>query len=224
MFNLIKNYFLNKKFKPRVIQIYKKQITRQDVIEANVGLFDNKLLEWKNFTYIIEHHSLTKDGKTNDTIGIWKYHTSYRIDGNSVSKEIYFERLKNKKGTTFELPDLTIGYNALIEEVDNQIMVYAGRPLTMNGAHTKGFNDKSIGICWIGAFDFTEPSPDKYEVYAITTKKYMKVFNIPIQNVLGHREANERSGLPYKSCPGKKVDLNKFRELVQSIPDSKLVS
>jgi len=224
MFDLIKGYFNNSKFKPRVIQVYKKQITKQDVIEANMGLFNNKIMEWKNFTYIIEHHSYTKDGQIKDTSAIWKYHTSYRIDGDSVSKEIYFERLKNKKGIIFELPDLTIGYNALIEEVDNQIMVYAGRPLTMNGAHTKLWNTKAIGICWIGAFDFTEPSPDKYEVYAITTKKYMKVFNIPIQNVLGHREANERSGLPYKSCPGKKIDLNKFRELVSKIPDNKLIS
>jgi N-acetylmuramoyl-L-alanine amidase len=223
MFDLIKGYFLNQKFKPRVIQVYKKQISRQDVIEANIGLFDNKILEWKNFTHIIEHHSFTKDGQIKDTIGIWKYHTSYRIDGNAVSKTEYFDRLKNKKGIVFELPDLTIGYNALIEEVSNQIMVYAGRPLTMNGAHTKGFNDKSIGVCWIGNFDSTEPSSDKYEVYAITTKKYIKVFNIPVQNVLGHREANKISGLPFKSCPGFKVDMDKFRSLVNSIPDSKLI-
>jgi hypothetical protein len=222
MFDLIKGFFNNSKFKPRVIQTYKKQITKMDVIEANMGLFNNKMLEWKNWTHIIEHHSFTKDGQIKDTTGIWKYHTSYRIDGNAVSKEVFYDRLKNKKGTTFELPDLTIGYNALIEEVNNQIVVYSGRPLTMNGAHTKLWNTRAIGICWIGAFDSTEPSSDKYEVYAITTKKYMKVFDIPIQNVLGHREANAISGLPYKTCPGAQVNMDKFRELVSKIPDQKL--
>jgi hypothetical protein len=50
----------------------------------------------------------------------------------------------------------------------------------------------------------------------------MKVFDIPIQNVLGHREANAISGLPYKTCPGAQVNMDKFRELVSKIPDQKL--
>jgi len=223
MFSLIKGYFLNRKFRPRIIQTYIKEIKAMDVIEANKGLFNDDMLRWKNFTYIIEHHSFTKDEQIKDMDAIWKYHTSYRVDYEIVSKAEYFKMQKEGKGKVFELPDLTIGYNALIEEVNNKLMVYSGRPLTMNGAHTKKWNDKAIGICLCGCFDIMEPSSEKYEVLAITTKKYMKVFNIPIENVLGHREANLLVDLPYKSCPGKKFDLDKFRNLVQKIPDSKLI-
>lgn len=42
-----------------------------------------------------------------------------------------------------------IGYNFLVGEDGN---VYEGRGWTKQGAHTKSYNSKSIGICFLGTF------------------------------------------------------------------------
>lgn len=47
-----------------------------------------------------------------------------------------------------------IGYNFLVGEDGN---VYEGRGWAKTGAHTKGYNNKSIGICIIGNYDSEYP-------------------------------------------------------------------
>ena len=46
-----------------------------------------------------------------------------------------------------------IGYNYVID-LDGTIE--AGRPLTIAGAHCVGYNDHSVGICYIGGLDTPE--------------------------------------------------------------------
>jgi len=48
-----------------------------------------------------------------------------------------------------------IGYNWLIEKSGK---ICKGRDETIDGAHTIGMNDKSIGVCLVGNFDLTFPT------------------------------------------------------------------
>ena len=50
-----------------------------------------------------------------------------------------------------------IGYNYLID-LDGTVEI--GRPLTMVGAHCKGWNDRSIGVCYVGGLDKQGKSKD----------------------------------------------------------------
>ncbi|MEW6556059.1 MAG: peptidoglycan recognition family protein [Elusimicrobiota bacterium] len=208
--------------KPPVL-IIKKKITAEDIILANPELFAGDRSKWIKVQWIVEHHSATKDGKVPDTPAIWKYHTSYRIDHEVVSKEEFYSRKELGYGRTFQEPWITIGYNALIEEVEDALKIFAGRPLTMDGGHTKGLNTVSVGICTIGDYDKETPSEEKYESCAVLTKKYMTVFNLSIQAVIGHRDANKMLGLHYKSCPGVKFDLEKLKQIICKIDDKRLI-
>lgn len=125
-----------------------------------------------------------------------------------------------KEGVDFHAADINrwhleqgfamIGYQFVID-LDGTVEV--GRPLTMTGAHCKGYNDHSIGICYIGGLDENGNAAD---TRTIAQKKAMHklVENLmdtypTIVKVLGHRDTypdingdgiiDERDWL--KKCP-----------------------
>jgi N-acetyl-anhydromuramyl-L-alanine amidase AmpD len=71
-----------------------------------------------------------------------------------------------------------------------------GRPLEVPGAHAKGFNNESIGICLVGGgdekFDFTWPQ-------MITLVQLVTHLDevFPIEKILGHRDLTNVN----KACP-----------------------
>ena len=82
--------------------------------------------------------------------------------------------------------------------------VVEGRPVEFTGAHVRGGNSHSIGICLIGVAAFSEAqmlalcklSADLCEEHGIQTT-----------NIVGHREYWERKHqTPLKSCPNFNVD------------------
>lgn len=84
-----------------------------------------------------------------------------------------------------------IGYNYVI---DLDGTVEEGRPLTMNGAHCKGYNDHSVGICYIGGLDaFGGPFDTRtraqkaamHELVQQLMDKYPTIVRI-----IGHRDAS----------------------------------
>ena len=83
-----------------------------------------------------------------------------------------------------------IGYHYVILEDGT---VETGRPLGTVGAHCKGFNSKSIGICLIGIDSFTEA---QYEALALLVKKLMIQFDISSKQVKGHYAYSDT-----KTCP-----------------------
>lgn len=167
-----------------------------------------------NWKYIIIHHSWSFDHDTLDWSGIRKYHTSYRIDGEIVSPSVFNDRLKRKDGKKFEKPWVDIGYHFGIEKVNGKYEVIVGRPLTLCGAHCleDEMNSKAIGFCFIGKYD-DEP-PDEFAV-KIAIKRIIVpmvlAFKIPVENIKGHTDYAK-----YKSCPGKKFDMEDFRKKVRS--------
>lgn len=74
-----------------------------------------------------------------------------------------------------------------------------GRPIDAIGAHAKGFNDESIGICLIGGVDskgksvdnFTQAQKKSLGELLVTLKK-----TYPDATVLGHRDLGAK-----KDCP-----------------------
>lgn len=84
-----------------------------------------------------------------------------------------------------------IGYNYVID-LDGKIE--EGRPLTMNGAHTKGWNNHSIGIVYVGGLDKDGKSKD---TRTLEQKKAMHLLvehlmeKYPtILYVIGHRDTS----------------------------------
>lgn len=99
-----------------------------------------------------------------------------------------------------------IGYNYVIEK-DGKLR--AGRPETYHGAHTVGYNKKSIGICLTGNFDLTEPTKEQVDVLKRLMKEIIARWNIPLENIVPHRTfAN-------KSCYGNNLPDDWARNLLK---------
>lgn len=172
-------------------------------------------LPWKG---VVLHNSASADGEVRDTDGIIKYHTSYRVDYNIVSKEEFERRKKAGLGNKFEEPWRAVGYHLLIELVGTEHQVCAGRSMNMKGAHAgygknTYFNDNFIGLCCIGNFDKKAPSPELWDFTAATVRALKKRYQFGNDMVLGHRETFARFNVPpQKTCPGKLWDMDLFRK------------
>ena len=162
----------------------------------------------KTWEKIILHHSQSKDGTTNDWEGIRKYHMSYRIDYQIVSEKEYLERSAIHSGTKFEIPWPDIGYHFGIESINGIYVLRLGRSLEKNGCHTIGQNDMAIGICCVGNFDNNPPPEELYDKCAFLCKILMQIFNIPVNEIHGHREFAE------KTCPGKLFDIEELKKRI----------
>jgi len=89
-----------------------------------------------------------------------------------------------------------IGYHYFIEK-DGKLT--AGRKETYHGAHTVGYNEKSIGICLAGNFDQTMPTEAQEQALTSLMKDIRTRYKIPIEKILPHRHfAN-------KTCYGRRL-------------------
>jgi len=129
---------------------------------------------------IIIHHSATKDGTAKDFNAIKNYH-------------------KNTLGWR------DIGYNWIIEKVNGKAAVIKGRSESISGAHTKGMNDKSIGICVVGNYDKDNVPSDLYaELVELIADIRSRHGDLPLK---------KHSDYANKTCPG----LNfPFEQLVEA--------
>ncbi|RDH41562.1 N-acetylmuramoyl-L-alanine amidase [Zooshikella ganghwensis] len=81
-----------------------------------------------------------------------------------------------------------IGYHKVIRRDGT---VENGRPEYWKGAHVKGYNSKSLGVCLIGRDEFTADQFDSLDRVLTRWKdKY------PLAEICGHRDLD-----PHKSCP-----------------------
>ena len=179
-----------------------------------------KGMEFASWKGIVWHHSATKDGSERNIPAIKRYHTSYRIDGTSVTKEEYERREKAKEGKYFLMPWKDVGYHFLVER-SNGMMVYEfGRPFSQDGAHaghktSNRFNKEYLGFCCVGNFDLAEPDSEVMDYCLEITRVFLEFLEIPKEKIIGHRETYGLLGVPMtKQCPGKFWDMDLFRKLL----------
>ena len=98
-----------------------------------------------------------------------------------------------------------VGYHWLITKSAD---LQRGRPEERQGAGVKGYNKKSIHICWVGMYDCHK---SQYAALLIQSAEIVIRYNIPIENIVGHGE------LPsvLKTCPN--LNMTKFRNGIQQI-------
>jgi len=77
------------------------------------------------------------------------------------------------------------------------------------GAHAgvKEFNEFGIGICLVGDFDVTRPTPAQMQSLTQLTAWLMQSYHIPASHVIGHRDAKSTN------CPGKYMDIPWLRTM-----------
>lgn len=103
-----------------------------------------------------------------------------------------------------------IGYHFGIEYVKNSAarvapVVMLGRSLLEPGAHTKGANPDSIGICVTGNFDIRAPSAEIEQKVVDLCHWLCILYRIEPSQIYGHRD------FAAKSCPGREFPLSAIR-------------
>lgn len=96
-----------------------------------------------------------------------------------------------------------IGYNYFIEEDGT---VYEGRGLHI-GAHAKGYNSETIGVCMSGNFDIYHPTARQINSLHVLCQALMKQFSLSTADILGHRELESVT----KTCPGLYFSMEELR-------------
>lgn len=136
---------------------------------------------------IIIHHSLTKDSNTVSWGAIRKWHKGEHPD------------------SPYKMND--VGYHYGIELIDDYYEILIGRLGTKTGAHCKeqGMNTESLGICLVGNFDMETPPQKQWDTAVKLVQYLMNCYGINKNSVFPHRHF-----APYKSCPGKLFDMERF--------------
>ena len=110
-----------------------------------------------------------------------------------------------------------IGYHYVIRKDGT---IEDGRPEHKVGAHTRGINRNSIGICFSGHGDVNPWTEAQMGTALALVHHLMLKYNVPAEQVIGHREIVDLIDAgkldprfhTFKSCPGYKVDLLDFRQ------------
>lgn len=160
---------------------------------------------------IILHCSATQDGHTVSWSAIRRYHMSWKCEGQAITAEAAKEM--GQQGMPVQKPWNDIGYHFGIELIGNDYEILMGRMPTIAGAHCKdgGMNQRSLGICFVGDFEKTPPPQAQWDLGLTLVGALMNLCQIPVKRVFGHREFS-----PWKTCPGSRFDLERFRnELLQ---------
>lgn len=125
----------------------------------------------REITEVIVHYSQTPVGVNFTVDDIRKWHTDPKPKGNGWSD---------------------IGYHYVIGLKGE---VWEGRDDSKIGAHTKGHNKNSIGICYIGGGNETDTRTEEQKEAMVDLLVYLKTMYPKIQ-IYGHRDFST------KSCPG----------------------
>jgi N-acetylmuramoyl-L-alanine amidase len=89
------------------------------------------------------------------------------------------------------------------------------RPDTAQGAHARGLNATSLGVCCAGHGDRQDFTPAQKRSLAWLLPRLRREYDVPRDRVIGHREVHTLAGAPPpgKSCPGSQINMQEIREL-----------
>lgn len=129
-------------------------------------------------TTAIIHCAATPNGRFHDIddVNDWHRERSFQRSNNLIKK--HQSHLKH------------VGYHYVIR-TDGALEF--GRSLSEKGAHARGFNTRSVGICLIGTDKFTPAQWTTLKTLVLTLQQALP----RMVKVIGHREVNN-----HKICPG----------------------
>ncbi len=99
-------------------------------------------------------------------------------------------------------------------DADSDGLIQYGRPEDKTGAHVKGHNSDSLGICLIGVNLFTTK---QLETALELVKGLMEKYDVPLEKVLGHNEFPDVN----KACPG--FDMKIFRKMLIGVSFNEVI-
>jgi len=136
-------------------------------------------------THLIIHHSADPDGNGLDFDDYLDFHTRIKL-----------------------WPD--IGYHALNEEVESNVINIYGCPLTKPAIHCPGMNSKALSFCFAGNFSLKPGPSDKRILEAVhrVIIPWIKFYKIPLENIQPHRKYIKTQ------CPG---ILFRWAKLIEEI-------
>lgn len=76
------------------------------------------------------------------------------------------------------------------------------------GAHCLGWNDKSLGICFLGDFTVQKPTEEQYKAGAKLIAQLVREHGLRVVDVVPH------SALDSTQCPGKNFDMPHLKALI----------
>jgi hypothetical protein len=133
------------------------------------------------------------------------------------------ETVKNIQRAHMEINGWSdIGYHFLIGR-DGQC--FEGRELQWQGAHVDGDNKGNIGICFLGCFESSEPSPveptsrmidEAGELIAVLAERFN--IELSLSTIKGHRQHKKAQTL----CPGNRV-MERLNDILSKAIASKTI-
>jgi len=138
---------------------------------------------------VIVHHSLTKDSGTVSWGAIRKYHT----------------KTLKWAGIGYH-----IGVELIISGDEPCYEVLFGRSWDRTGAHVRGHNHDSLGICFVGNYDKIAPKKEMLEAGAKIIALWLKLYGLTVDDIYPHHNFNIN-----KSCPGELFDMEQLKLLVE---------
>lgn len=170
--------------------VYLKLLILFSVMAASIGVCPPIMRRWQwnarppkgtaqmtlPVPYVIIHHSVMGEGNCSTIAGcieVMKEIQDFHMDGNGWDD---------------------VGYTFLI---GGDGYVYEGRGWNRQGAHAPNYNDKSIGICFIGLF--TDKLPTEMQIQTAKTLIECGIENNYIKSdyiLYGHRDVRDTE------CPG----------------------
>ena len=118
----------------------------------------------------------------------------------------------------------TVGYHYIICNgkggADGEIQI--GRPEDRVGAHVKGINSISLGLCLAGNGDYEKWTEAQKQSLFTLVKDLQRKYNVPTQNVIGHREIGKVNPKysTSKSCPGRLINMDQVRGWLDRMVDA----
>lgn len=162
----------------------KSGITEEDAVRNATPLEDPGTERIKKVNRIVIHHSATSTGNA----------AFFRVLHRMVNKW-------NDIGYHFVIGNGSFSCDGLVE---------VGRKLPFTGAHAKGGNDDSIGICLVGNFNDTFPTAAQKRSLAILIRKLMSEYSLARNSIVLHRMVKGS----LTECPGKHLNLEEVLYII----------
>lgn len=135
------------------------------------------------------------------------------IAGSRESKKLTIERWKKDGVPAAYQGQGFVPYHFL---VDDKGVVHRMLDLDSIGAHAGAWNDRSVGVAFLGDFALAGPSDAEFKAGVALLEDIRAVH--AAAEIVSHDETLQRDGLPMKGCPGKNFPLEAMRRAVRRPP------